>query len=74
MNTTITPPDTFLTAKEVKGKIAACIGSSGEHLFRKWTEGSSPVLPRHYFRNCARPYYSLTKVDALLVPGTQPTL
>ena len=69
MSTATPRPATFLTSSEVKTKIAACIGGTGEALFRKWTDKTSPVLPPHYFRKCARPFYALADVEAALRPS-----
>jgi hypothetical protein len=59
------PQEPLLTAAEVKAKIAACIGGTGQYTFRKWT-CDPPVLTQVTLPRCKRPRYLLSQVQSAL--------
>lgn len=67
--TPIDQTEVYLTAKEVRDKIAACQGGTGYTQFRKWTEGKEPVLRRYKFKANSRPFYNLREVNEALKPA-----
>ena len=71
--TTPPPLKRWLTYGDVKRKIESCIGTSGEYTLRLWTEGSDPVLPRHYFPGRKWAAYDPDDVARLLKPYQKPT-
>jgi hypothetical protein len=62
--------DTYLSAREVRAKIIATIGTTGVGLFRKWASKDATVLQRYYFPPQKRAYFSLLQLEAALTPTT----